>query len=60
MLIDQVKLLNHKWIIASFTDGTYWGEMLLTYEVIDKKELKFKVVESTLYRPFPKPLNSFF
>lgn len=49
MLIDQIKLLNHKWIIASFTDGTYWGEMLLHYEITDKKELKFKVLESVLY-----------
>ncbi len=49
MLIDQVRLLNHKWIIASFTDGTYWGEMLLKYEVIDRKELRFEVLASTLY-----------
>ncbi|WP_026752874.1 hypothetical protein [Sediminibacter sp. Hel_I_10] len=51
MLIDQVRMLNHKWIIASFTDGTYWGEMLLSYEVIDKKELRFKVLASTMYMP---------
>ena len=49
MMIDQIRMLNHKWIIASFTDGTYWGEMLLKYEVIDRKELKFKVLASTLY-----------
>jgi len=49
MMIDQIRLLNHKWIIASFTDGTYWGEMLLKYEVIDKSELKFKVLASTIY-----------
>ena len=51
MLIDQIRMLNHKWIIASFTDGTYWGEMLLSYEIEDKKNLKFKVIESTLYQP---------
>ena len=49
MLIDQIRMLNHKWIIASFTDGTYWGEMLLSYQVIDRKELRFKVLSSTLY-----------
>ena len=43
LAIDQIRLLNHKWIIASFTDGTYWGEMLLKYELEDKKELRFKV-----------------
>ena len=51
MLISQIRLLNHKWIIASFTDGTYWGEMLLAYDIEDKKNLKFKVVESILYQP---------
>lgn len=49
MLIDEIKLLNHKWIIASFTDGSYWGEMLLQYEISDRKELKFKVLDSVLY-----------
>ena len=28
MRINKVKILNHKWIIADFTDGTYWGELL--------------------------------
>jgi hypothetical protein len=49
MLIDEIKLLNHKWIIASFTDGSYWGEMLLQYDITDRKELKFKVLDSVLY-----------
>lgn len=54
MLIDQIRMLNHKWIIASFTDGKYWGEMLLSYDIETiegQKELKFKIIESSLYRP---------
>lgn len=51
MLINKVRLLNHKWIIADFSDGEYWGEMLLTYEITEQRELKFKVVESLLYPP---------
>lgn len=51
MLINTVKLLNHKWIIADFSDGQYWGEMFLTYQITEKRELKFRVVESFLY-PF--------
>ncbi|WP_111307080.1 hydrolase [Confluentibacter sediminis] len=51
MMINTVKLLNHKWIIADFSDGDYWGELFLTYEITDSKELKFKLVESFLY-PF--------
>ena len=51
MLINTVKLLNHKWIIADFSDGVFWGEMFLTYEITKNKELKFKLAESFLY-PF--------
>ncbi|MFH4965315.1 hydrolase [Gaetbulibacter sp. M235] len=51
MMINTVKLLNHKWIIADFSDGVFWGEMFLIYEITDTQELKFNVVESFLY-PF--------
>ncbi|NNK88291.1 MAG: hydrolase [Flavobacteriaceae bacterium] len=51
MMINKVRLLNHKWIIADFSDGEYWGEMLLTYEITEEKKLKFKVAESLLYPP---------
>lgn len=51
ILINTVKLLNHKWIIADFSDGEYWGEIFLTYEITDNKELKFRLIESFLY-PF--------
>lgn len=51
MMINTVKLLNHKWIIADFSDGKFWGEIFLTYEVTADKQLKFNVVESFLY-PF--------
>ena len=51
MMINTVKMLNHKWIVADFSDGEYWGEIFLTYEVTSEKELKFNLVESFLY-PF--------
>lgn len=49
MMINSIKLLNHKWIITDFSDGKYWGEMLLTYEITDKQELKFKLMDYLLY-----------
>ncbi|KAA5825616.1 hydrolase [Algibacter amylolyticus] len=51
MLLNTVKMLNHKWIIADFSDGQYWGEVLLTYEITQEKQLKFQLVEHFLY-PF--------
>ena len=49
MLINTVRLINHKWIVTDFSDGYFWGELFLTYEIIDGKELKFKLEESLLY-----------
>ena len=49
MLLNTVKMLNHKWIIADFSDGQYWGEIFLTYEITNKKELKFNLVDHFLY-----------
>lgn len=51
MRIDQIRMLNHKWIIISFTDGKYWGEMLLEYTIENKEHLKFREIGSTLYQP---------
>ena len=48
MLINSIRLLNHKWIIANFSDAQIWGEMFFTYS-IENDELKFKLVESFLY-----------
>lgn len=49
MMINTIKLLNHKWIIADFSDGHYWGELFITYYITENKELKFNLVESFLY-----------
>ena len=54
MLINKVRLLNHKWIIADFSDGKYWGELFITYEITPQEELKFNLVEHFMY-----PLQSY-
>ncbi len=49
MKINKIKFLNHKWIIADFTDGVYWGEMILDYSINSEKQLNFNTIGSTLY-----------
>ena len=49
MRINKIKVLNHKWIIADFTDGTYWGEVFLSYEVSEDGEISFFPEKSFLY-----------
>lgn len=49
MMINTIKILNHKWIIADFSDGHYWGELFITYHISESKNIKFELVESFLY-----------
>lgn len=49
ILINQIRLLNHKWILTDFNDGKYWGELFITYEITENEELKFNLVEHFLY-----------
>ncbi len=49
MKITQAKILNNRWIIARFSDGTYSGEMLLRYDVNPDKSINFKVLDQTLF-----------
>ncbi len=51
MLINNIRLLNHKWIIADFSDGKYWGELFLTYEITDDGKLDYELKEYFLYPP---------
>ncbi|MDT0558704.1 hydrolase [Ichthyenterobacterium sp. W332] len=49
ILIDKIRLLNHRWIIANFSDGKHWGEIFVTYEVDNEGNLKYKLVEYFMY-----------
>ena len=47
-LINKVNILNHKWIIANFSNGTRWGEMWIEY-YFNKNKIVFDVKEYFLY-----------
>lgn len=49
MKINKLKFLNHKWILADFTDGRYWGEMLLEYTVNPEGDIDFNTLGSLIY-----------
>lgn len=49
MLINSIKILNHKWLITDFSDGIFWGELLVKYEVINQKKVTYEVIDSLLY-----------
>ena len=49
MSVNKVKLLNHKWLVADFTDGVYWGEMLYEYFITEQGDLELELLSSFLY-----------
>ena len=52
ILLDKARILNHRWIIANYTDGEYTGELFLNYKVIDKDSITFKVTDYLLFPKF--------
>lgn len=49
-IINKVRILNHRWIIADFSDGEYWGEVLLKYFINDDETVSFETMQSLLYQ----------
>ena len=49
-LINNIKILNHRWIIANFSDGKVWGEVLIKYFHNVDKPTEFETVETLIYQ----------
>ena len=49
-LINSIKILNHRWIIANFSDGKVWGEVLIKYFHNTDKPTEFETVETLIYQ----------
>ncbi len=47
--LNKIKILNHKWIIADFSDGKFWGEVLIKYELKDDTSVDFTLLDHLLY-----------
>ena len=49
-IINKVRILNHRWIVADFSDGEYWGEVLIKYFVNEDETVSFETFQSLLYQ----------
>jgi hypothetical protein len=50
-IISKIKILNHRWIIADYSNGELWGDVLIKYFVDDNGKVSFQVMDTFL---FPK------
>ena len=48
-IINKIKILNHRWIIANYSDGTYWGDVMLKYFIDETGKVTFQVMDSFIY-----------
>ncbi|RAJ12029.1 hydrolase [Olleya aquimaris] len=49
MQFNTIKMLNHRWIIADFTDGHFEGELLIKYFISSDQKVDFEVLDYLLY-----------
>ena len=49
-IINKAKVLNHRWVIADYSDGEFWGEVLLKYFVNEDGTITFEIIQSVLYQ----------
>ena len=49
MRINGMQIINHKWVMIEFTDGTYWGEALINYFVEEDGSITFELNDGFLY-----------
>ena len=50
-IINKMKILNHRWIIADYSNGQLWGHVLIKYFVEENNKVSFQVMDTFM---FPK------
>ncbi|MFD2890519.1 hydrolase [Flavobacterium chuncheonense] len=53
-IINKAKVLNHRWIIAEYSNGDMWGQILVKYFFNDDKPTDFETVETIMYEKASK------
>jgi len=48
-IVNKIKILNHRWLIAEFSNGEMWGQILVKYFYNADKLCDFETVETVLY-----------
>ena len=48
-IINKIKILNHRWIIADFNIGGAWGEVLVKYFKNEGKPTEFETMDTFIY-----------
>jgi len=47
--ISKYQVINHRWVVADFSNGEYNGQVLLQYFVNEDRTLDFEVIQSVIF-----------
>ncbi|MDV6168571.1 hypothetical protein R1T16_09060 [Flavobacterium sp. DG1-102-2] len=47
--IAKIRVLNHRWVIADFSNGLRWGEVILKYFIEEDGSVSFERADTVLY-----------
>ncbi|WP_338374986.1 hydrolase [uncultured Flavobacterium sp.] len=48
-LVNRIKMVNHRWVIAEYSNGKIWGEVLLKYFIVEDKPTEFETIDTVLF-----------
>lgn len=48
-IVNKAKVLNHRWIVAEYSNGELWGQILIKYFFNDGEPTEFQTVDTVLY-----------
>jgi len=48
-IINKVQILNHRWVIADFSNGKAWGEALIKYFVNEDGTIDYETIQTVLH-----------
>lgn len=47
-VIEQFRIINHRWLVANFSDGTFDGEVILKYFLNNDDSVDFEIIETII------------
>ena len=47
--ISKFQVINHRWVVADYSNGEYNGQVLLQYFVNEDESLDFEVIQSVIF-----------
>ncbi|MBL6647074.1 MAG: hypothetical protein ISP68_03860 [Flavobacteriaceae bacterium] len=48
-IINKIQLVNHHWLLADFTNGKRWGDVLVFYEIDSKNRVSLRLIDHVFY-----------